>query len=398
MREVLSAEMDPAEDVRAGRESFLEEIAARNATAATQRWSPRGKSHGLRWLLAGGMAVAGAAAIVIWQRTPVSFEVGPEGHAGRIGDLVEAPTAEPASLRFSDGSVLYLHEGGRMRVLSADVTGARVLVEDGELDATISHRGGAKTRWDFEAGPFRILVTGTKFHMSFRSRDGTFKLATEEGKVSVSGTCFDGARTVSAGEHISLSCAPAVPAAKEMASVSDAVPPAPPRGPSASGAGRPTPSQPTPSWRELLASGRLAEGLRAAERANFGQVCQVASDKELLALADAARLFGQPARAVAALRVLRQRHPSSIEAATAAFTLGRIAFEQQHAYGEAARWFATYLAEQPTGPLMGDSLGRLMEARLRGGDETGARADAQHYLHRFPEGPYASEARGILSK
>ena len=110
------------------------------------------------------------------------------------------------------------------------------------------------------------------------------------------------------------------------------------------------------------------------------------------------RWLGPEARAVAALRVLRQRFPGTMDAATAAFKLGLVAFEREHAYAEAARWFQTYLREQPSGPLMGDSFGRLMEARLRGGDLPGARSQAQQYLRRFPEGPYASEARGILSR
>ena len=47
---------------------------------------------------------------------------------------------------------------------------------------------------------------------------------------------------------------------------------------------------------------------------------------------------------------------------------------------------------------MGDAFGRLMEARLRSGDDAGARANATQYLRRFPGGPYSSEARGILSR
>jgi len=142
----------------------------------------------------------------------------------------------------------------------------------------------------------------------------------------------------------------------------------------------------------------LQEAVHAAERADFDRVCQTASAKDLLALADAARLFTRTPRAVTALRVLRQRFPSSAEASTAAFALGRIAFEQKRAYPEAVDWFATYLLEQPSGPLHGDCVGRLMEARLRAGDQSGAHLDAEQYLRRFPEGPYASEARGILAK
>jgi TolA-binding protein len=130
----------------------------------------------------------------------------------------------------------------------------------------------------------------------------------------------------------------------------------------------------------------------------FDRVCQTATSKELLALADAARLFGRSRRAVVALQALRQRFAGSSDAATAAFRLGRIAFEKHHAYGDAASWFDIYLREQPSGPLMGDAFGRLMEARQRSGDWAGARVEAQQYLRRFPQGPYASEAQGILSQ
>ena len=119
---------------------------------------------------------------------------------------------------------------------------------------------------------------------------------------------------------------------------------------------------------------------------------------ELLSLADAARLSGETSRAVEALLMLRQRFPASTSAATAAFSLGRLAFEKRGAYAEAARWFATYLNEQPQGPLMGDAIGRLMEARDRAGDRPAARRDAERYLQRFPEGPYAGTARVILAE
>ena len=126
-------------------------------------------------------------------------------------------------------------------------------------------------------------------------------------------------------------------------------------------------------------------------------MCRAANQRELVALADAARLAGHVGHAHEALTMLRHRYPDSADAATAAFTLGRIAFERRGAYEEAAHWFATYLEEQPRGPLMGDAVGRLMEARQRAGDRAGARMDATRYLLRFPEGPYAPAARVILA-
>ena len=39
-----------------------------------------------------------------------------------------------------------------------------------------------------------------------------------------------------------------------------------------------------------------------------------------------------------------------------------------------------------------------MEARQRAGDHSAARRDAERYLQRFPEGPYAGTARVILAE
>jgi len=300
-------------------------------------------------------------------------------------------------LNFSEGSSVVLHEGGRVRVLATNTKGARLLIEDGTVDASIAPARIGKKRWSFEAGPFHVLVTGTRFTLSYRALDQTLGLATHEGQVVVSGACLGAPTPVSAGARLDLSCLARRAPAAQTASLTAAPPPSERdlTGPAASSI---KPARMTRAWRELLATGHLQEAVRAAEREDFEHVCQTASAKDLLALADAARLFARSARAVTALRVLRHRFPSSAEATTAAFALGRIAFEQRRAYPEATEWFATYLREQPGGPLHGDCVGRLMEARLRAGDQAGARTDAEQYLRRFPEGPYASEARGILAK
>ena len=316
--------------------------------------------------------------------------------------MIEASDGRPTPLQFSEGSRLFLHEGGRMRVLSLDPESTRVLVEEGVLDVSVVPTKARKTRWDFEAGPYRVKVTGTKFRMAFNAHDQNFRLSTEEGQVVVSGGCQQTAQKVSAGESIDWTC----PARKQETFLG------PDEGKPlgtfpAQEQPRTEPHQaqvPTlathgePAWRGLLAAGQLSDGLLSAKRFGFQRTFRLATSKELLALADAARLFGSASDAVAPLRVLRQRFAGTTDAATAAFRLGLIAFEREHAYGEAARWFEIYLRDQPSGPLMGDSFGRLMQARSRAGDAQRARTDAQQYLRRFPEGPYASEARGILSK
>jgi len=394
----LEACSNPTEVIRQAREGFLEKVASRNAERVARRQLPRLRPW--RLVLAGFAMLAIAAGVHFGSARPITFHIGTSAATGRTGDLIEAPTSGTVPVHFSEGSYFVLQGGGRARVLATEGRGARVLVDRGDMDVTIAHPNRKPGRWNFEAGPFHVLVTGTKFHMAWNPTIQRFSLATTEGRVVVTSTCMPTAKIIAAGDHAELSCPP------DMASPT--APPAetrPSAGPSempaAASAPNTSPAKALPKaspWRERIAAGRITDGLHAAEVAGFGRVCQEASLKELIALADAARLSGRSARATEALRSLRQRFPHTMEASTAAFTLGRIAFEQRSAYAEAATWFRVYLSEQPTGPLMGDSVGRLMEARQRGGDMAGARQDAERYLRRFPEGPYASEARAILQK
>ena len=387
IRELLAFERTPSREIRQARAELIEKVAARNAL-------PAGWSRRARGLLFASVLAATGVAVWTWARLPVTFKVGLAGLPGRPGDLVRAAADVPKPLRFSDGSSVVLEEGGRLRVLATDAKGARVLVEDGTVEVKVASGRLGKKQWSFEAGPFSVRVTGTKFKLSYRAAEQTFGLETQEGQVVVAGGCLDRPRAVAAGHRLDLVCP-----AKPLPSLAGANPPT--RSLAASASAEPSMATASASrgvaWRELLATGHLEDGLRAAEHAGFDKVCQTATSRELLVLADAARLFEHKARAATALRVLRQRFPSSADASTAAFTLGRLAFEQKHDYPEAALWFATYLHEQPAGPLMGDAFGRLMEARLRAGDQAGARLDAEQYLRRFPEGPYASQAYGILS-
>ena len=392
VREALAAESATTEEIWLARAGFLHHFASRRGGG----WSSRATTRRWSILLLAGATAAGAVALWTWTARPIMFQVGDSGAPGQNGDLVQGAPQELVPMRFSEGSSVILHEDARLRVLATDTKGARLLIEDGTVDASIVRARIGKKYWSFEAGPFHVLVTGTRFTLTYRAIDQSFSLATHEGRVVVSGACLGSPTPVAAGDRLDLTCLARHPPAQLTASLSTLPPPGHSNSDPATPSGKPARSAQT--WRELLATGRLQEAVRAAERADFARICKTASAKDLLALADAARLFARTPRAVAALRVLRQRFPSSPEASTAAFALGRISFEQKRAYPEAAHWFATYLREQPSGPLHGDCVGRLMEARLRAGDQAGAQTDAEQYLRRFPEGPYASEARGILAK
>jgi transmembrane sensor len=408
IRDALDTETAAGEEIRLGRQRFVEYVTTRNvgpSPAQARTWF--GAARRISVSLLGVSAVA--AAVAFWWRLPISFQVdsdaGPAAIAGNPGDLIEANAIVPTAIRFSEGSSIVLERGGRLRVLALESNGARVLVEKGAADVAIAHRHGPG-RWRFEAGPVSVDVTGTRFRVDWNPEQHSFGIELKEGSVIVGGDCLPAPRRVQRGDSLHVSCGTAPTAATTSAKAdlpapapapaADAKPPA--VRPAQAVAHRDTHASDDGDWRALVAAGHYAEGVRAAERAGWSRVCRSANAVELLSLADAARLSGETSRAVEALLILRQRFPGSTSAATGAFSLGRLAFEKRGAYVEAARWFATYLNEQPQGPLMGDAIGRLMEARDRAGDRPAARRDAERYLQRFPEGPYAGTARVILAE
>jgi hypothetical protein len=116
---------------------------------------------------------------------------------------------------------------------------------------------------------------------------------------------------------------------------------------------------------------------------------------DLRALGDAARYAGSSAVAKRAYGAIRTRFASSGEARTAAFLLGRVAEEQDHATVDAVRWYDTYVAEAPGGAFAGDALGRKMVLVSKTQGRDAARPLADRYLQRFPGGPYAAAAHDL---
>ena len=259
-------------------------------------------------------------------------------------------------MRFSEGSSIVLERGGQLRVLALESNGARVLVEKGlggrrDRAPPRSRASGASRRVRVT-----VDVTGTRFRVDWNPEQRSFGIELKEGSVIVGGDCLPDPRRVQRGDNLRISCGGGARRRRRR------------RRPSAgdrpsrrsrrsrragarhrSVARRETHAAEDADWRALVAAGHYAEGVHAAERVGWSRVCRTANAVELLALADAARLSGETARAVEALVTLRQRFPGSSSAATCAFSLGRLAFEKRAAYTEAARWFATYLDEQPPG-------------------------------------------------
>ncbi|MBK7583317.1 MAG: hypothetical protein IPI67_24390 [Myxococcales bacterium] len=263
-------------------------------------------------------------------------------------------------------------------------------------------------RWVVAAGPFRVLVTGTRFAATWDPQSEVLTVSMEEGSVVVSGRCVE-SRALSAGESASFGCRDAVTQADpprmefpRSPVVETTTPPKqpPPRPQPERQVGTSTQSAPPPvaEWNALSREGRFREALAAAETEGFSSLCASMSAEQILQLGNSARLAGSTARVHEAFLSLRRRFPGSGPAATAAFHLGRIAFDGSGDYATAQRWFAAYLAEQPGGGFAEESLGRLMESEHRAGARAAAEASATRYLVRFPNGAHAAFAESLIRK
>jgi transmembrane sensor len=377
-------------------------------------------------ILIPSLAFAAVAMVAALSLRPhaITFQVA--NHQGVIGAWI-APDKEDLPLQFSDGSRVVLEKAAQARVERTDAVGARISLERGQVNASIVHREG--TRWSVVAGPFTATVLGTQFTLGWDPQLRQMDLILREGEVALSGPVVGEERRVRQGETLRvytregrLEVRPASaqePAQEPEAVVTphpipsafpSAIPsaasleprqPASPRGRSAprlASANEPRPAHEPARWRMLAEANRSHEALTAATDTGFDGICHTADASELRLLGDTARLAGKPQFARRAFESMRTRFEGSDDAAVAAFLLGKLSFDNLKSFSEAADWFSMYLAERPQGPLAREAAGRLIEARRKSGDETGARTAARGYLARYPTGPHATLARRVAGE
>lgn len=368
------------------------------------------------------------------------FSFGANARPGQVGALLAAQGEKLPAARFSDGTRFVLGPDTRARVQAVRSNGADLAVEGGTVRSEVVP--GKEHLWRVNAGPFTVLVKGTRFDTRWVPESDLFELSLYQGKVGITGCGMEKQIDVHAGETVRASCQPfhyevsrtpasaeaswpgGVPAAKvELAETRAAAPsrveaPRPePRlhersaapvsaRPETAVAGTPLPSSGafapaerdarTTGWRALLRENRYGDAVNAATLLGFERECASSNAVDLKALADAAYSSGETSKAELAYTLLRRRFPGTPQAATAAYSLGRLHFDMRGAYGGAAQWFQTYLRESPNGSLSREALGRLMEAEQRSGDLGSARNAAQRYLALHPDGPHAQLARRLL--
>lgn len=330
-----------------------------------------------------------------WTRGPaprasLSFEVA--GGVTSVGGFVEALDA--SEVRFSDRSVVRARRGTSLRIVSTTPDGAQVAIERGEVRAAVVH--DATTDWRFLAGPFAIVVTGTRFDASWSPSAAELVVAVREGSVRVEGACLHEPRSVRAGESVRMRCGwSEVPASPPASSPPlEAAEPSVPTRRATRAAHRGMP-QPRLEREAPAEAPPPSEDSASDDSASEPAQTAAPSARAQIEAATRASLAGEVDDAVRMLREVREAYPGTSDASLAAFLLGRLAFDEQHDYADAARWFATYVSERPEGPLTREAMGRELEARVRGGDAEAARAVAERYLARFPQGPHAARARQL---
>jgi TolA-binding protein len=146
-----------------------------------------------------------------------------------------------------------------------------------------------------------------------------------------------------------------------------------------------------------LARGQWDRILQDATRIGVDATLSEASSEDLFALANAARYRHRSDLALSTLLAERRRFPQSPRALEAIYLLGRVEEARETGTAQAIAWYDEYLTHAPTGPLVGEALGRKMTLTDKLEGPARARSLAEEYLRRFPKGNYAGSARELLA-
>lgn len=393
-RQAAAVPPDP-EHAKAGR--------ARIMAAASSLRRERRPAFRSAVLLAAAAIVVVAAAAVVFQRTrALRYDVvGAE--SGGTTDYVSARSDAPAEVRFSDGSEVIAAAGARVRIDGIERNGARLILEKGAVSVSVQHR--AESSWRFGAGPYDVHVTGTKFRLSWDPEGGDIDLRLDEGSVDVESRAGPKRVEVHAGQRFHASARQGSMQVENVSSAAPAAPDkvAPPRDddtakaeePKGHAAPLPEPRSHEESWPELARRGQF-EAIVAAAKARGIDACVHSSPAaDLRALADAARYAGDVALAEKSLEALRARFAGTSNGRAAAFLLGRT-HESTGDLAGADRWYRVYLSESPNAELAPDALAGRIRVLGKSSRRAEAKALAEEYLARYPNGVDVGLARKLV--
>ena len=163
-------------------------------------------SHSFRPLVVAALVIATVACVAIatrslpWGRSALTFRA--EGGEVQENGYLHAGPGSRARVYFSDGTQVAFHEGSRGRVVGVQERGARIALDEGEVQAQVVPRAG--TSWTFDAGPFSVNLEGGAFLLVWRGGESHFDLRLNQGSATVSGPLLHDARALHAGEQMTI--------------------------------------------------------------------------------------------------------------------------------------------------------------------------------------------------
>ena len=344
-----------------------------------------------------------------------------------VGRWLQAPPDGELPLEFSGGDRVVFAAGSRCRVAELNDDGVVLVLENGAANVNVRHRDA--TNWRVNAGPYEVRVTGTRFTVEWRPDETRFDLNMIEGDVLLVGPLVPDGQRVAANQSFSATISkkqaqlflredgklelpidiipeskveafeevkaqPEARNTERTASTSTVTTNAVEPGLNAP----PSAAIRTPNWLEKAGDGKYEEAVGIVVDRGMERTLGESDAAALLLLGDAARLIGRLKIASESYRELRERFPGTGRAATAAFSLGRMAFDQQGNCEEAILWLKVYLDEQSGATLSREALGRLMEAQIRCSRIESARQTARRYLDNYPNGPHGQRAGELLAE
>jgi transmembrane sensor len=357
------------------------------------------RTHAGRRLLVAALAASLLAALA-WLGSPGQFAVAPAGGLrladGSVLPARVEPLADYAALDLSDGSRVTVAQHARLDVLETSGRAVLLALRSGRVRFDVRPHGPRS--WRIECGALAVEVVGTAFVIE-RTR-GALQVAVLRGAVLVRGESVpDGVQRLNGGQQLrvpsgasaasALAAGSAPPVALAPEGVEDhALTPEvaareraaalPPTQQPAAGAAAPAESvAPRPG--------------RAARRELAG--AEVIDIEALLREADALRLAGRPAAAVAPLTRVIEARPADARTGLAAFALARLHLGALADPSAASRDLERALALGLPLGLQEDAYVKLAEAHERAGDWPGSCAALARYAERFPRGTKAEPQR-----
>ena len=389
--------------------------------------APLQSRSGRKWGYAAGAVAAMAAAVVAYVLlSPGELTATLRGSERQIltGSWISSANSSGMALDFSDGSEISMAQNTEIRVQDLKTEGAHVALERGNINVSVVHE--SETLWDFDAGPFKVRVTGTRFSVDWLPEEKVFVLDMAEGSVAVNGPMLEDGKKLAKDDRLQVSLTDRVVEIRKKDRVERIVAKsaaaaetdfsseyallenkAAPTEALSDVSDRPSVQMPSrshrghrnhsASWLSLARKGRYADAIAEVNQLGVSKVMASGSSRDLMLLGDAARFSNNVNLASDVYKTVRKRFPKTAEAQRAAFTLGRIFLEQKESPKQAAKWFEVCYKDNRQGTMAREAAGRLIEALDRSGDRARAKTAAEEYHKRYPNGPHTKLAEKILS-